>query len=145
MAPKTWPSTPQALLEARYQAFVEANIDFIVSSHHAETRDQLDRESLEAWAKDSQWLGLKIEALREEGDKAFITFTVRYSKDAETVNHREDAEFRRTDGQWFYYDSVFPKPVPVRNSAERVGRNDPCPCGSGKKYKKCHFLNESAA
>jgi uncharacterized protein YecA (UPF0149 family) len=22
--------------------------------------------------------------------------------------------------------------------ADRVGRNDPCPCGSGKKYKKCH-------
>src|SRR4029078_4292449 len=26
-----------------------------------------------------------------------------------------------------------------------VGRNDPCPCGSGKKYKKCHGLNEAAA
>ncbi|RMF14742.1 MAG: hypothetical protein D6761_08975, partial [Candidatus Dadabacteria bacterium] len=24
-------------------------------------------------------------------------------------------------------------------SAQRVGRNDPCPCGSGKKYKKCHY------
>jgi len=27
---------------------------------------------------------------------------------------------------------------PIRNKAERVGRNDPCPCGSGKKFKKCH-------
>ena len=27
---------------------------------------------------------------------------------------------------------------PIRNDGERVGRNDPCPCGSGKKYKKCH-------
>jgi len=26
----------------------------------------------------------------------------------------------------------------VRRDAEKVGRNDPCPCGSGKKYKKCH-------
>jgi preprotein translocase subunit SecA len=26
----------------------------------------------------------------------------------------------------------------VRREAEKVGRNDPCPCGSGKKYKKCH-------
>jgi len=26
--------------------------------------------------------------------------------------------------------------------AEKVGRNDPCPCGSGKKYKKCHGANE---
>ena len=27
---------------------------------------------------------------------------------------------------------------PVQRSAAKVGRNDPCPCGSGKKYKKCH-------
>ena len=26
---------------------------------------------------------------------------------------------------------------PIRNTAPRVGRNDPCPCGSGKKFKKC--------
>ena len=30
-----------------------------------------------------------------------------------------------------------PKPQPVK-AAPRVGRNDPCPCGSGKKYKNCH-------
>jgi preprotein translocase subunit SecA len=27
---------------------------------------------------------------------------------------------------------------PLRNQSQRVGRNDPCPCGSGKKYKHCH-------
>ena len=31
-------------------------------------------------------------------------------------------------------------PKPVRAGA-KVGRNDPCPCGSGKKYKKCHGTN----
>lgn len=30
------------------------------------------------------------------------------------------------------------RPEPIRNTGERVGRNDPCPCGSGKKYKACH-------
>jgi preprotein translocase subunit SecA len=30
------------------------------------------------------------------------------------------------------------KPTTVRRSQPKVGRNDPCPCGSGKKYKKCH-------
>jgi len=29
------------------------------------------------------------------------------------------------------------KAAPVRNEGPKVGRNDPCPCGSGKKYKKC--------
>ena len=31
------------------------------------------------------------------------------------------------------------KPEPIRNRGEQVGRNDPCPCGSGKKYKNCHM------
>lgn len=28
--------------------------------------------------------------------------------------------------------------APVRNPLREVGRNDPCPCGSGNKFKKCH-------
>ncbi len=31
------------------------------------------------------------------------------------------------------------KADPIRNKGPRVGRNDPCPCGSGKKYKACHM------
>jgi uncharacterized protein YecA (UPF0149 family) len=30
------------------------------------------------------------------------------------------------------------KPKPVVREGPKVGRNDPCPCGSGQKYKKCH-------
>ncbi len=33
---------------------------------------------------------------------------------------------------------VPPAATPVKREAEKVGRNDPCPCGSGKKYKRCH-------
>jgi preprotein translocase subunit SecA len=41
------------------------------------------------------------------------------------VEHRGDVE-------------DFDKPATVRREDEKVGRNEPCPCGSGKKYKKCH-------
>jgi preprotein translocase subunit SecA len=34
------------------------------------------------------------------------------------------------------------KPEPIRNVGVKVGRNDPCPCGSGKKYKNCHMKME---
>src|SRR5881409_2154016 len=37
-----------------------------------------------------------------------------------------------------------PRPVPRTASGEKVGRNDPCPCGSGKKYKKCCYLKQGA-
>jgi preprotein translocase subunit SecA len=33
------------------------------------------------------------------------------------------------------------KPSTMKREAPKVGRNDPCPCGSGKKYKKCHGVN----
>ena len=36
-----------------------------------------------------------------------------------------------------------PRPVPRTASGEKVGRNDPCPCGSGKKYKKCCYLKQN--
>jgi preprotein translocase subunit SecA len=36
------------------------------------------------------------------------------------------------------------KPEPVRNTGRRVGRNDPCPCGSGRKYKACCMRKEAA-
>ena len=35
--------------------------------------------------------------------------------------------------------------APVKRERPKVGRNDPCPCGSGKKYKKCHGKDEEAA
>jgi len=39
-------------------------------------------------------------------------------------------------------DSIGGKPQPHVKKEKKVGRNDPCPCGSGKKYKKCHGANE---
>jgi hypothetical protein len=38
-----------------------------------------------------------------------------------------------------------PAPVPRTATGEKVGRNDPCPCGSGKKYKKCHYLQQGGS
>jgi curved DNA-binding protein CbpA len=34
-------------------------------------------------------------------------------------------------------DDLDPESLPVRRGTPKIGRNDPCPCGSGKKYKKC--------
>lgn len=136
---RTWPKSAKMLLEARYDAFLKGDVDFIIESHHPENRESLDRSSLESWSKESQWGGLTIENVEEGPETTFITFTVRYTRGAETVNHRERAEFRLSDGKWFYFDSEFPKPKTIKREAEAVGRNDPCPCGSGKKYKKCHL------
>lgn len=135
---ESWPKTPKELLEKRYQAFASGDVDFVLQTHHPETRDAIEEKAVEAWSKGSQWKGLEVSEVKEEGDKTFIHFTVRYERKFETVNHTEWAEFRKEDGKWYYYDSEFPSPETIRRSDEKVGRNDPCPCGSGKKFKKCH-------
>ena len=37
-----------------------------------------------------------------------------------------------------------PQAAPRTATGEKLGRNDPCPCGSGKKYKKCCYLKQGA-
>ncbi|HHK5983992.1 UPF0149 family protein [Neisseria sp. P0004.S004] len=38
---------------------------------------------------------------------------------------------------YWYWQAIINKPQTVRREGEKVGRNDPCPCGSGRKYKAC--------
>jgi SEC-C motif-containing protein len=131
-----WPKSPKALLEARYKAFADGNVDFIIESCHPDVREKQNREEIADWAKNSVWRGLDIEDAREEGDLGFVKFTCRYEQEGEEVEHREVAEFRKNDGKWYYYDSRKPSTT-YQREAPKVGRNDPCSCGSGKKYKKC--------
>ncbi len=54
------------------------------------------------------------------------------------ANPREALE-GKTPGEMLEGRSLIPQKVEtVRRTEPKVGRNDPCTCGSGKKYKKCH-------
>ena len=44
--------------------------------------------------------------------------------------------------KFFIEMKVLPTPVQLLRKVPRVGRNEPCPCGSGKKFKYCHLLKE---
>jgi len=85
------------------------------------------------------WTRLVIHA-HETGpkpDQAFVDFTAYFKEnDAEHALH-EKGEFQRIDGTWFYTRPVRQGPAPIKGTQAKVGRNDPCPCGSGKKYKQC--------
>jgi SEC-C motif-containing protein len=85
------------------------------------------------------WTRLVIHA-HEPGSKpdtAFVDFSAYYKAgDGEQALH-EKSSFTRVDGIWYYNRAVRLGPAPVRSTAPKVGRNDPCPCGSGKKYKQC--------
>jgi SEC-C motif-containing protein len=65
-----------------------------------------------------------------------VEFEASYERDGLRDIHHERAQFKKVDGQWLYDEGdIVPKTI-VR-ATPKVGRNDPCPCGSGKKYKHC--------
>ena len=51
----------------------------------------------------------------------------------------DETLFEESDDMPNYYDQ--PTPITYVRETPKVGRNDPCPCGSGKKYKKCCLKN----
>jgi SEC-C motif-containing protein len=134
------PPTAEALMRARYSAFATAASDFIMSTLHPDHRDDVDAGSIRRWAENAQWLGLEIRSLEKgtaDDESGSVEFVAHYMEKGVRQRHHERAEFKKEDGRWFFVDG---QPVPVETvvrSAPKVGRNDPCPCGSGKKYKKC--------
>ncbi len=133
-------TTAEALLRARYTAFTRGDVDFILETHHSRTRDEVKREEIEDWSKNSEWLGLEIVKTAAGGEKdeqGAIIFNARYKNEGKVTDHVENSLFERENGEWRFLDAQGVKPEPMRRTEPKVGRNDPCPCGSGKKYKKC--------
>ena len=94
--------------------------------------EETDAESL-------SWTRLVVRA-HEPGAKpvtAFVDFSAYYEDGGAEHAIHEKSEFQRVDGTWYYVRAVRSGPAPVKSAHPKVGRNDPCPCGSGKKYKRC--------
>ena len=130
--------TAEILLRARYSAFVEGDIQFIEDSHSPLTKDQFTREDTKSWAEMSTWKGLTIQKTQIMSDsETQIEFEVRYEMEEENKIHHELSVFKKQDGLWYFHSG---KGVPrtIVRDEPKVGRNEPCPCGSNKKYKKCH-------
>ncbi|HEX5883171.1 MAG TPA: YchJ family protein [Pyrinomonadaceae bacterium] len=131
--------TAEELMRARYSAFVTGAIDFIVGSTHSRTRKEIDLSFIREWSQTSTWRGLQILEIKQVNDnKAFVSFEAHFTQNEKDQTHREKALFERESGQWRFVSGDELKNPTVRYETPRPGRNDPCPCGSGKKYKKCH-------
>jgi SEC-C motif-containing protein len=132
--------TAEALLRSRYTAYTEADVDYIINTTHPDYRAQIDPNSTRDWAENSQWHQLEIlnsMAGTVEDEAGEIEFIATYTQEGVSNKHHEKAQFRKTDGKWFFWDAQMMKPQPVIRKNPKIGRNDPCFCGSGKKYKKC--------
>ena len=131
--------TAEALMRSRYTAYVVGAIDYIIETYHEESRAPVNYEVTKRWSEKAKWLGLNIIAV-SGGDGEAVTgivhFEAYYEQDFKSYTHHETARFKKVNERWFYVDGdVVPKTI--TRIGEKVGRNDPCPCGMQKKYKHC--------
>lgn len=123
-------------MRSRYTAFVLRHIDHIDRTHAREIRRDFNRAEAERTAEEVEWLGLEIHRSSVDGQKGSVEFSIRFRRAGQELSQYEVASFRRDDGHWLYTGGkVSANHPPVH--VDKHGRNEPCPCGSGKKYKKC--------
>ena len=133
-------SSPEALMRARYSAFAMEEMPYLRETLHPGQRSDYDEAGATVWARESDWSGLEIISVTgnpETDTTGTVEFKAYYRRNNEKLEHHELAEFRKTNGVWYFFDGKMVGPGQVRRETPKIGRNEPCPCGSGKKYKKC--------
>ena len=126
-------------MRSRYSAFVVGAVDYIYDTHLPSKRKEVSKEEIKNWSQDSEWLGLEVlsESLGSENDEeGEVEFVANYANGENKYSHHEKATFKKVEGKWFFTDGKIIKNS-VKNPHKDLGRNDPCFCGSGRKYKKC--------
>lgn len=127
--------TAEALMRSRYAAYVAGNDAYLRETWDPDTCPK----SINASEAGVEWTGLKIIASIQGGEQdstGTVEFVAGVNQHGQSGHLHELSDFKRNeDGRWLYVDGDTPKGKPVR--VQKTGRNEPCPCGSGKKYKKC--------
>jgi SEC-C motif-containing protein len=122
-------ATPEMLMRSRFTAFVIEDSAFLLRSWDNSTRPQSIH-----FENNIVWLRLIIEDAPQPlpGDSAgTVTFRAYFIQNDKFVEMKEQSTFTRKRGLWFYLNgelTLQEKPISFK---------DKCPCGSGKKYKRC--------
>ena len=81
-----------------------------------------------------RWLGLDIIASEQQESRAMVEFEACLLLDGEVSAMRERSNFVLQQGCWLYTSS---EQLAPRVAPWKPGRNQDCPCGSGRKFKRC--------
>lgn len=131
--------TPLELMRSRYSAHVYKNMPHIVRTMRNKALKLFDPDKTkEEWFEKCEWTKLEIIDAPETGkhDKeGIVEFKAYYNFDGSEHILHERSKFMKLDNQWYYVSGQ--KKNPAIETANKIGRNDDCVCGSGKKYKKC--------
>lgn len=129
--------TAESLMRSRYSAYTKGEIDYLYATTHPDFRKGYDHEGTRKWAESSEWLGLEIVSSRGGGEDALgeVEFIASFSESGTESAHHELGKFRKLEGVWYFTEGKMVTSKPIIST--KVGRNEPCPCGSNSKYKKC--------
>ncbi|WED22751.1 SEC-C domain-containing protein [Vibrio sp. JC009] len=132
---------PEQLMRARFCAHKLKLTDFVVATYHPSCNAEEERTGIEE-SVNLDWTRLEIiKAPKPDAKEGFVEFKAYMSENGVEHCMHERSRFVRENNLWYYIDGEFPEPAepeaqkPAQST--KVGRNDPCPCGSGKKFKKC--------
>ncbi len=140
---QSWPGDAESLVRSRYCAYVRHQWQYLVDTQLPNPQEPgLSAEELQQRAGHVDWQGLNIvgSGISEDEDERgapFVNFYAYYRLPDGLHQIGEHSIFTEQDGKLFYAAGVELSPEPLRHAGPKIGRNDPCPCGSGKKYKKC--------
>jgi SEC-C motif-containing protein len=123
-------STPEELMRSRYTAYSQVNTDYIAQTMKAPAANLFSADKMREASKTTLWAGLEVLKSSQQKNAGVVEFIAYYYQDDVKNKLHEISEFNFEDGKWFYVDGITP-------SLKKISRNDMCPCGSGKKYKKC--------
>ncbi len=134
------PSTATQLMRSRYTAYALSAVDYLYETSGPRVQKEFDAANTKTWSQSALWTGLEI--LKEhkgakDDEEGVVEFIAHYTVKEKPFNHHEIASFARYNGNWVFIDGRIVGTDPVRRESPKIGRNDPCPCGSGKKFKKC--------
>ncbi len=130
-------ATAEALMRSRYSAYATGAIEYVMKSCVKD--ENIDEDATRRWSEGATWESLKIVRCEKGGSadsEGLVEFVARYTMDGMKDEHHETAKFIKQNDVWLY-ESGNVTPTTVVRAAPKVGRNDPCPCGSGKKFKQC--------
>jgi SEC-C motif-containing protein len=134
---RTTASTAEKLMRSRFTAHVALDYPYLHRTHRPTAHLPYVEEKADL--APMRWTRLVVHS-HEPGktaDTAFVEFSAFFADESGEHVIQEKSEFLRLDGQWLYARAVRSGPAPFKSVAPKAGRNDPCPCGSGKKYKHC--------
>jgi SEC-C motif-containing protein len=132
--------TAEELMRSRYTAYAKTEVDYLLQTTHPSKREHYDERRVRNWSRNSEWQKLEIIETKSGGpddDAGQVEFVAHYRVKGVKKHHHELAQFEKVDGQWYFEDGQAPKLAQYVRPGPKIGRNDPCPCGSGKKHKRC--------